>query len=239
MSPRCFIIRHGETEWSLNGRHTGETDLPLTANGEKRIRATGKALFGDDRLVVPKKLAHIFVSPRTRAQRTLELLEIGCRERLPWNEQRKSEEEEAIRTEAKVEITDAVREWDYGDYEGLTSKQIREMRAERGEGPWNIWTDGCPGGESPEDVIRRLDALIAEIREKYQRSCFGNSDDAKGDVLVVAHGHILRAFAMRWVGKPLTETSLILEAGGIGTLSYEHHNIDEPAIILGGQFVVD
>ncbi|CAG8428899.1 unnamed protein product [Penicillium salamii] len=271
MPPRCFIIRHGETEWSLNGRHTGQTDLPLTANGEKRIRATGKALVGNDRLVVPKKLSHIFVSPRSRAQRTLELLELGCRERLPWNEQRDATE--AIRTEAEVEVTDAVREWDYGDYEGLTSKQIREMREERGEGVWNIWTDGCPGGEyvnfdsyfgpvyldadvgrSPEDVVRRLDALISDIRNKYQRACFEDPDETKGDVLIVAHGHILRAFAMRWTGKPLTETSLILEAGGIGTLrygcfvlcmdlanmcSYEHYNIDEPAIILGGQFVVE
>ncbi|KAJ5919226.1 hypothetical protein N7466_010169 [Penicillium verhagenii] len=246
MAPRCFIVRHGETEWSLNGRHTGTTDLPLTANGEKRIIATGKALVGNDRLVVPKNLVHVYVSPRTRAQRTLELLEIGCRERLPWNSHRKPEETEPIRTEAKVQVTDAIQEWDYGDYEGLTSKQIRAIREENGEGPWNIWTDGCPGGDanhmlsrSPEDVMRRLDALIAEIRYKYQQPCFENPDSPKGDVLVVAHGHILRAFAMRWVGKSLTETSFILEAGSVGTLSYEHHNIEEPAIMLGGQFVVE
>ncbi|PWY90489.1 phosphoglycerate mutase family protein, partial [Aspergillus sclerotioniger CBS 115572] len=219
MTPRCFIIRHGETEWSLNGRHTGTTDLPLTSNGEKRIKATGKALVGNDRLIVPKKLVHVYVSPRARAQRTLELLEIGCRERLPWSGERKSEEEEPIRTEARVEVTEAVREWDYGEYEGLTSRQIRELRAERGEGAWDIWRDGCPGGESPEDVIKRLDALIAEIRQKYHGPCFDGSDDSgKGDVLVVAHGHILRAFAMRWTGRPLTETALILEAGGVGTL---------------------
>ncbi|KAI9370677.1 phosphoglycerate mutase family protein [Aspergillus egyptiacus] len=236
--PRCFIIRHGETEWSLNGRHTGTTDLLLTENGEKRIKATGKALVGDDRLIAPKKLVHVYVSPRTRAQRTLELLEIGCRERLPWIESRKPETEEPIRTEARVTVTEAVREWDYGDYEGLTSKQIRELRAKNGEGSWEIWRDGCPGGESPEDVIKRLDTLIAEIREKHHSRCF-SSDDGKGDVLIVAHGHILRAFAMRWVGKPLTETALILEAGGVGTLSYEHHNIEEPAIILGGGFVVE
>jgi probable phosphoglycerate mutase len=88
-----------------------------------------------------------YVSPRARAQRTLELLEIGCRERLPWTERRKPETEEPIRTEARVEVTEAVREWDYGDYEGLTSKQIREMRAQKGEGSWDIWRDGCPGGE--------------------------------------------------------------------------------------------
>ncbi|KAA8643423.1 histidine phosphatase family protein [Aspergillus tanneri] len=220
MTPRCFIIRHGETEWSLNGRHTGSTDLLLTPNGEKRIKATGKALVGNDRLIAPRKLVHVYVSPRARAQRTLELLEIGCRERLPWAENRKSEDEVPIRTEAKVEVTGAIREWDYGDYEGLTSKQIREMRAQKGEGSWDIWRDGCPGGESPEDVIRRLDALIAEIREKYHGPCFDGSskNNAKGDVLIVAHGHILRAFAMRWVGKPLIETALILEAGGVGTL---------------------
>ncbi|KAL7655478.1 Sedoheptulose 1,7-bisphosphatase [Aspergillus niger] len=239
MTPRCFIIRHGETSWSLNGRHTGSTDLPLTENGEKRIKATGKALVGNDRLIVPRKLVHVYVSPRARAQRTLELLEIGCKERLPWNEARKSEDEEPIRTEAKVEVTEAVREWDYGEYEGLTSKQIREMRREKGEGEWDIWRDGCPGGESPQDVIKRLDAVIAEIREKFHKPCFDGDSSSKGDVLVVAHGHILRAFAMRWTGKPLTETALILEAGGVGTLSYEHHNIDEPAIILGGGFVVD
>lgn len=199
-----------------------------------------------------------YVSPRTRAQRTLELLQIGCRERLPWNDERKAEEEEPIRSNAEVQVTEAVREWDYGDYEGLTSKQIKEERAEKGLGPWNIWTDGCPGGEyvflfpflflfsfycvcltwefcsitigidgviwimltstrSPDDIVRRLDAVIADIREKYHRPSFENRDGA-GDVLVVAHGHILRAFAMRWTGKPLTETSLILEAGGVGTL---------------------
>ncbi|KAJ5612193.1 hypothetical protein N7510_005387 [Penicillium lagena] len=239
MAPRCFIIRHGETEWSLNGRHTGSTDLPLTANGEKRIKATGKALVGDDRLIVPKKLAHVYVSPRTRAQRTLELLEIGCKERLPWTETRKSENDEPIRTEARVQITETIREWDYGEYEGLTSAQIREDRKQKGLGAWDIWRDGCPGGESPEDVKNRLDVLISEIKEKYHRPCFEHPDGTKGDVLVVAHGHILRAFAMRWTGKPLTDTSLILEAGGVGTLSYEHHNIDEPAIILGGGFVVE
>lgn len=88
-----------------------------------------------------------YVSPRHRTQRTLELLEIGCKERLPWKESRKAENEEPIRTEAKVEITEAIREWDYGDYEGLTSKQIKEDRKAKGEEPWDIWRQGCPGGE--------------------------------------------------------------------------------------------
>ncbi|EGC49880.1 phosphoglycerate mutase [Histoplasma capsulatum var. duboisii H88] len=90
------------------------------------------------------------------------------------------------------------------------------------------------------DVIRRLDVLVTEIRSKYHSKAMSKSADESlnGDVLIVAHGHILRAFAMRWIGKPLTDTAFILEAGGVGTLSYEHHNIDEPAIILGGAFVV-
>jgi sedoheptulose-bisphosphatase len=111
------------------------------------------------------------------------------------------------------------------------------MRAQQGLPKWDIWRDGCPGGEyaiphsnfwkerrraeccgrSPADVCRRLDAFIADLRAKHHKPCFG-SDNEKGDVLVVAHGHILRAFAMRWVGQPLTETALILEAGGVGTL---------------------
>ncbi|KAH6618530.1 phosphoglycerate mutase family protein [Boeremia exigua] len=243
--PRVFIVRHGETEWSLDGRHTGVSDIPLTANGEKRVRATGKALVGADRLIVPGNLAHIYVSPRTRAQRTLELLHLGCRDRYPWHDASHTPEPGAsldIRTNARVEITPSVREWDYGDYEGIKSAEVRALRASRGlNADWDIWRDGCEGGESPEDVSARLDALIAELREKYHRGRFvGEGGEGPNDVLIVAHGHILRAFAARWIGKPLKDNpSLILEAGGVGTLSYEHHSIDEPAILLGGAFVVE
>ncbi|KAH7396018.1 histidine phosphatase superfamily [Cadophora sp. MPI-SDFR-AT-0126] len=240
-TPRAFIIRHGETEWSLNGRHTGISDIPLTANGEKRIIATGKALVGDDRLIVPKNLAHIYVSPRKRAQRTLELLYLGCRVKLPWQETRQHPEED-IRTEANVQITEDIREWDYGEYEGITSAEILERRKKEGKGPWDIWRDGCPGGESPEQVTQRLDRLISEIRQKYHSPVIGvpKSQAPPGDVLLVAHGHILRAFAMRWAGKTLQDgPTFLLEAGGVGTLSYEHHNLEEPAILLGGGFMVD
>lgn len=147
-TPRVYIIRHGETEWSLNGRHTGTSDIPLTANGEKRIRATGKALVGPDRLIVPKNLAHIYVSPRKRAQRTLELLNLGCKDPLPWNQKHPENHDQAIgESSAKIEITDAIREWDYGDYEGITSKDIAKQREEQGLPKWDIWRDGCPGGE--------------------------------------------------------------------------------------------
>ncbi|KAH8811403.1 histidine phosphatase superfamily [Xylogone sp. PMI_703] len=239
-TPRVFIVRHGETEWSLNGRHTGTTDIPLTANGEKRIRATGRALIGDDRLIVPKNLAHIYVSPRKRAQRTLELLDIGCREKFPWVAQH--DPDTSIRTEAKVQITEDIREWDYGDYEGITSVQIKELRKQAGLPSWDIWRDGCPGGESPEQVTARIDRLINEIRAKYHSPVIGKpkGTTTPGDVLIVAHGHILRAFAMRWVQKTLADgPTFLLEAGGVGTLSYEHHSITEPAILLGGSFTVE
>ncbi|KAK3215373.1 hypothetical protein GRF29_19g3052309 [Pseudopithomyces chartarum] len=260
--PRVFLIRHGETEWSLSGRHTGTTELPLTPNGESRIRATGKALVGPDRLIVPGNLAHIYVSPRRRAQRTLELLDLGCRERYPWEEAEredhvgsggaeernaKRERADGLRTLAPIEITEAVREWDYGEYEGETSRDIQAKRRDAGLPPWDIWSDGCPGGESPQDVTARLDALISSIREKFHVGRFGKGAGWKGadgtgpnDVLVVAHGHLLRAFAARWVGRDLRDNpSLILEAGGVGTLSYEHGRVEEPAILLGGAFVVD
>ncbi|KAF7533067.1 hypothetical protein G7054_g7421 [Neopestalotiopsis clavispora] len=241
-TPRVFIVRHGETEWSLDGRHTGTTDIPLTANGVKRVQATGRALVGDDRLIVPKQLAHIYVSPRTRAQRTFELLNLGIKDPLPWKEHGDKPECRGPDCNARVEITEDIREWDYGDYEGITSAQIRDQREKQGlNRDWDIWRDGCVGGESPEQVTERVDRLIKDIRERWQAPVIGKpkGEAHHGDVLVVAHGHILRAFAMRWVGKTLPDgPTFLLEAGGVGTLSYEHHNIDEPAILLGGAFIV-
>jgi broad specificity phosphatase PhoE len=147
-TPRVFIIRHGETTWSLSGRHTGLTDIPLTSSGEQRIRATGRALVGPDRLIVPRNLAHVYVSPRRRAQRTLELLNL--RLPLPWVEDGEGKDGEGKGQHecgARVEVSESVREWDYGDYEGITSKEIGEQRRKSGEGVWDIWRDGCPGGE--------------------------------------------------------------------------------------------
>lgn len=177
------------------------------------------------------------MSPRTRAKRTLELLDLGCRDRFPWSSALPSL---SPRTNASIQVCEAIREWDYGAYEGKTSPQIRKERKERGlHEDWDIWRDGCEGGEMPGDVEARLDGLIREIRNKFHRGRFG-SDNKPSDVLIVAHGHVLRSFAARWVGKPLRDNpSLILEAGGVGTLSYEHHNVEEPAILLGGAFVVD
>ncbi|KAK8142558.1 hypothetical protein G3M48_008594 [Beauveria asiatica] len=259
-TPKVFIVRHGETEWSLSGKHTGRTDIPLTANGEKRVLATGKAMIGPDRLIVPGQLDHIYVSPRKRAQRTFELLNLGLPEgALPWKAHG-AHPCEGIRCAATVQVIDDIREWDYGDYEGITTPDIRRMRAEQGiKGRWDIWHDGCPGGDfnpppggthadhvppkrSPQDVTQRLDELIREIREKYHAPVMDGTHPnpaATGNVLIVAHGHILRALALRWAGRPLDAgPTFLLEAGGVGTLSYEHHSLDEPAILLGGAFVV-
>ncbi|KAF2749181.1 phosphoglycerate mutase family protein-like protein [Sporormia fimetaria CBS 119925] len=245
--PRVFIIRHGETEWSLNGRHTGTTELKLTPNGEKRILATGKALVGDDRLIVPGNLAHIYVSPRHRAQRTLELLHLGTSAQYPWNpptspttSSNPPSSPSTPRTKASITIDPRLAEWNYGSYEGLKSGEIREERKKKGlNADWDIWRDGCENGEMPREVAERVDSLIREIREKWHEGRFGERG-RPNDVLLVAHGHVLRALAARWVGVELEKgPSLILEAGGVGTLSYEHHSIDEPAILLGGAFVVD
>lgn len=217
---------------------------------------------------MPKNLAHVYVSPRKRAQRTLELLGLGCKGDMPWERHGEVEKgEAAASTEAKVEVTEAIREWEYGDYEGVTSKEIQARRKESGEGEWDIWRDGCPGGEyvflhfllsfcflflililisinrSPQQITDRLDELIADIRSRFHAHAIGKpkgSVEQPFDVLVVAHGHILRAFAGRWVGKNIADNpSLILEAGGVGTLSYEHHSLNEPAILLGGAFMSD
>ena len=159
------------------------------------------------------------MSPRQRARQTLELLGLSLTTALPWSSSPSPIQPSARPCPASVTITPLTREWDYGDYEGLTSPQIRALRASRGiveKGPrWDIWRDGCEGGESPEEVTERVDALIKEIREKWHGGYGGKT----GDVLVVAHGHILRAFAMRWVGKKLSDgPAFLLEAGGVGTL---------------------
>ncbi|KAL2121859.1 hypothetical protein VTJ04DRAFT_2314 [Mycothermus thermophilus] len=247
-TPRVFIVRHGETEWSLSGRHTSVTDIPLTANGEKRVLATGRALVGPNRLIVPSKLVHVYVSPRRRAQRTLELLNLAFDHGLPWTPHgaiTTTGKGNGLPCTAEIEVTEDIREWDYGEYEGITTPEIRKLRASQGLDPnWDIWRDGCPGGESPADVVERLDRLIKEIREKWHAPVLNkqqqDGEPVSGDVLIVAHGHILRAFAQRWTGHALdTGPSFLMEAGGVGTLSYEHHNINEPAILLGGAFVVD
>jgi broad specificity phosphatase PhoE len=175
---------------------------------------------------VPSNLAQIYISPMQRAQTTLHLLYPTCSPQ-----------------ETQITTTPLLHEWNYGIYEGLTTPEIRALRKGSGldsdDHDWDIWLDGCEGGELPEDVEKRCDELIREIRDHWHAKYFRGECD-RGDVLLVAHGHLLRAFAMRWIGKRLAEkVSMVLEAGGVGTLSYEHGNLREPAILLGGSFVVD
>jgi probable phosphoglycerate mutase len=170
------LARHGETEWSRDGRHTGRTDIPLTENGREQARVLGRALgewsFG-----------LVLSSPLERALDTCRLAGL----------------------DDSVETTDDLLEWDYGEYEGITTPQIREGRPD-----WYLWRDGCPGGELPEDVGRRADRVIARVA------------DADDDVALFAHGHILRVVAARWLGLgPEAGALLALSTATISVLGYE------------------
>ncbi|KAI9642781.1 hypothetical protein NHQ30_008513 [Ciborinia camelliae] len=209
----------GETEWSMSGRYTGRTDIPLTPHGEKQVSSSAGVVVGPGKIIDPSKLAHLFISPRTRARRTYEIL---------FDESTQKELED------KTEITEDIREWEYGAYEGLFTSQIRAARKEKGldsERPWNIWLDGCEDGESAAEVSDRLDSVITKIREIQGPYMNG---EKYVDVVLIAHGHILRAFAKRWIGFELGRAlPMMLEPGAVGVLSYEHHKVDEPAFLLG------
>lgn len=220
-TPRLFLARHGETPWTLTGQHTSTTDLPLTQKGERDSLTSRHIFVGVGRHIDPSHLAAVFISPRLRAQQTCTLL-LGDVHRA------------TLETEGKVHTTEELREWTYGEYEGLRPNEIRERRRREGKGGgFDIWRDGCKevGGEAPREVEARVDALIERIRG-LQRTAMDGS--VPGDVLCVAHGHILRAFTKRWLGYEIDfPLQMMLEPGGIGTLSYNHHNIDEPAFLLG------
>lgn len=174
---RVMLVRHGETEWSLNGRHTSTTDLPLTAEGERRAAILRPLLdTWDFRLVL--------CSPRERARRTCDLIGKG----------------------AQAEITADLAEWNYGDYEGLTTAEITKTVP-----GWTIFSQPCPVGESAADVALRVDRVIERVR-----AC-------GGDALLVGHGHSLRVLAARWLGlEPQGGRYFRLETGTWSLLSYEH-----------------
>ncbi|KAF8545349.1 histidine phosphatase superfamily [Trichophaea hybrida] len=225
MTPRVIIARHGETAWTLTGAHTSITDLPLTARGRRSITSSALHTVGTNLAIDPSRLAHIIVSPRLRAQETLSLL-------LPSQP-----------AHTKTTTDDRVREWGYGDYEGLTPAQIRALRKEQGldtQRPFDIWRDGTTGvgGESPEELKVRIDMVIEEIREVQGSAMKSGETRTRADVLVVSHGHFLRAFAKRWLGYELcTPLVMVLDPGGVGVLSYAHDNVEEPAFVLGGRGV--
>jgi probable phosphoglycerate mutase len=156
---QVWLIRHGATEWSESGRHTGRTDIPLTEAGVRAAAPVRPLLAG-------RRFALTLSSPRRRAVRTAELA--GCR----------------------PEIDDDLQEWDYGDYEGLTTPQIRER-----EPGWTVWSGSLPGGETAAQVAARADRVIARARAAAQDG---------GDVALFAHGHLLRVLGARWIGEPPT-----------------------------------
>jgi broad specificity phosphatase PhoE len=176
------LVRHGETEWSRDGRHTGRTDIPLTGEGRRQAECLQEAL-GE------WNVTRVLASPLSRALDTCRLAGFGDR----------------------AEISDRLLEWDYGEYEGLTTPQIRELRP-----GWNLWRDGCPGGESAADVGARVDPLVAELKA------------ADGDLALFAHGHVLRVLAARWVElPPKAGARLPLATATISALGFER---ETPAI---------
>ncbi|MCJ1349274.1 hypothetical protein MMC31_007510 [Peltigera leucophlebia] len=222
-TPRVFLARHGETEWTKNGRYTGKTDLDLTLEGISKVRATGTQLVGAGKLIDSTRVASVWVSPRKRAQQTFHLL---------FNDGDGGDRGSDIAD--KVTLTEDIREWDYGDYEGLVLREICARRKGKGldrEREWNIWMDGCEGGESVQQVAERLDRLIAQIREI--QAPFMNGEKPV-DVVLVAHGLILRAFVKRWLKYPLNNPlPMMLSPGAIGILSYKNHDVDEPGFFIG------
>lgn len=182
--PIVYLARHGETAWSLSGRHTGRTDLPLTEHGEHEARALGERLRG-------ATLITVFSSPSQRARRTAELAGFGD----------------------ATEIDPDLAEWDYGSYEG---RRTVEILAERPD--WQLFRDGCPGGESPDEIGARADRVIRRVR------------DLRGSVAIFSSAHISRVLAARWLGLEASGGRyLLLSTASLSELGYEH-NLDEPVI---------
>jgi broad specificity phosphatase PhoE len=170
------LVRHGETEWSRDHRHTGRTDVPLTAEGRRQAERLRDAL-------AEWNFTRVLSSPLSRALDTCRLAGYGDR----------------------AELSDALLEWDYGEYEGETTDRIRESRP-----GWNLWRDGCPGGETVTDVSARVDPLVSEL----------NGSD--GEVVLFAHGHLLRVLAARWVElAPEGGARLWLATATISVLGFE------------------
>ena len=184
--PEVYLARHGETAWTLTRQHTGRTDIPLTPRGEQNARSLAPRLKG-------VAFARVLVSPLLRARRTCELAGFGDH----------------------AEVDPALQEWDYGQYEGRRTTDIRQERPD-----WFLFRDGCPGGESVEVVGVRADHVIARLRT------------IDGNILVFSHGHFLRVLAARWLGLPAGDARhFVLSTAALSILGYEHTR-DEPAIRL-------
>ena len=170
-----YLVRHGETEWSLSGRHTGVTDLPLTENGRRQARLLGPSLAA-------MEFALVLTSPMQRARSTCELAGLG----------------------QAMQVDTDLMEWDYGEYEGLTTAEIRRISP-----GWTLFTDGCPGGESPQQIGARVDRLIGRVAA------------SGGPVALFAHGHVFRVLAARWIGlPPVHGRHFLLDTSTLSVLGY-------------------
>ena len=184
--PEVYLARHGETAWTITGQHTGRTDIPLTARGEQNALSLRQRLNG-------VTFAKVLVSPLARARRTCELAGFGD----------------------TAEVDPELQEWDYGDYEGRRTADIRQERP-----GWDLFRDGGPGGESVAVIGARADRAIARLRA------------VDGHVLLFSHGHFLRVLAARWLGLPAGDARLfVLSTAALSILGYEH-TLEEPAIRL-------
>ncbi|GGV93345.1 histidine phosphatase [Streptomyces gelaticus] len=163
MAPRILLARHGQTEWSVKGNHTGRTDIPLLDTGRAGAKLLGERLRRGPWAGLPR--LEVRTSPLQRARETCEIAGFADRAE-PW---------------------DALMEWDYGAYEGMTPAEIQAIRP-----GWLIWRDGVPEGETPAELSARADEIVAWARS------------ADRDVLVFAHGHILRALGARWLGEDVS-----------------------------------
>ncbi|HWB11781.1 MAG TPA: histidine phosphatase family protein [Pirellulales bacterium] len=182
--PTVYLARHGETEWSLSGRHTGLTDIPLTSRGEAEARELGRRLR-------ELTFAAVLTSPLGRARRTCELAGFG----------------------QQADVDPDLAEWNYGDYEGRRTAEIRQQRP-----GWLLFRDGCPNGESFATLTARADRVIARVRQR----------DAS--LLMFGHSHFSRVLAARWLGLPVQDARyFILSTAALSALGYEHSR-EEPAI---------
>jgi broad specificity phosphatase PhoE len=184
--PVTYLARHGETAWSLTGQHTGLTDIPLTERGEHNARRLGERLAA-------LTFAQVFTSPLRRAFRTCELAGFA----------------------AVATVDPDLVEWNYGEYEGRRSAEIRAERPD-----WLLFRDGCPGGETPVDVGVRADRVVSRVRA------------VQGDVLLFSIGHFLRVLAARWLGvEPAAGRFFLLSTASLSALGYEH-DLTQPVVRL-------
>ncbi|CAM8658261.1 phoE Broad specificity phosphatase PhoE and related phosphatases [Acidimicrobiia bacterium] len=179
MASNLYVVRHGATEWSKNGRHTGLTDIPLVTEGEEQARTTGLILQREH-------FALVLTSPLQRARRTCELAGLGD----------------------QAEVDHDLLELDYGDYEGITTSEIRETIPD-----WSIWSGDCPNEETLSDVAVRVDRVIERARA------------VDGNVAVFAHGHVLRVLTARWCDlAPVEGRRFVLDPATLSILGWEREN---------------